>query len=71
MTDYEAEELHDYPPRIVCRFFPEENAPKRTTATLSLSGLLPLVKVNVPLKASSTPKTVVVVDTTKLQVLEL
>ncbi len=77
MEKFRAEDLHDYPPRIICRFFPEENAPKRTTCTISLSGLQPLVEFHlhlhlptsptpiVPLKAL-TPK--VAVDTTKLQV---
>ncbi|XP_064389765.1 uncharacterized protein LOC135337740 isoform X3 [Halichondria panicea] len=61
---FRPEDLHDYPPRIICRLFPEKNAPKRTTCTISLSGLLPQVKVNLPLKIL-TPK--VAVDTTKLQ----
>ncbi len=65
MEKFRAEDLHDYPPRIICRFFPEENTPKRTTCTISLSGLLPQVEFNVLLKAP-TPK--VAVDTTKLQV---
>ncbi|XP_064389781.1 uncharacterized protein LOC135337743 [Halichondria panicea] len=61
---FRPEDLHDYPPRIICRFFPEENAPKRTACTISLSGLLPLVEFYVSLTAP-TPK--VAVDTTKLQ----
>ncbi len=74
VAEYKAEDLHDYPPRIVCRFFPEENAPKRTTCTISLSGLLPQVKVHLPLRAPAPPKVEtptppkVVVDTTRLQV---
>ena len=63
--NFRPEDLHDYPPRIICRFFPGENAPKRTTCTISLSGLLPPVKVHLPLKA---PTSKVVVDTAKLQV---
>ncbi|XP_064384761.1 uncharacterized protein LOC135333677 isoform X2 [Halichondria panicea] len=63
MEKLRPEDLHNYPPRIICRFFPEENAPKRTTCTISLSGLLPQVKVHLPL--IPTPK--VAVDTTKLQ----
>ncbi len=66
MEKFRVEDLHDYPPRIICRFFPEENAPKRTTCTISLSGLLPQVEFNVPLKAPTPTK--VAVDTTKLQV---
>ena len=65
MEKYRPEDLHDYPPRIICRLFPEKNAPKRTTCTISLSGLLPQVKVHLSLKIL-TPK--VAVDTTKLQV---
>ncbi|XP_064389780.1 uncharacterized protein LOC135337741 isoform X5 [Halichondria panicea] len=61
---FRPEDLHNYPPRIICRLFPEENAPKRTTCTISLSGLLPQVEFHVLLKAP-TPK--VAVDTTKLQ----
>ncbi len=63
--NFRAEDLHDYPPRIVCRFFPDENAPKKTICTISLSGLLPQAKFHLELKAP-TPKGVV--DTTKLQV---
>ncbi|XP_064384751.1 uncharacterized protein LOC135333672 isoform X2 [Halichondria panicea] len=65
MEKFRPEDLHNYPPRIICRFFPdhEENAPKRTTCTISLSGLLPQVKVHLSL--IPTPK--VAVDTTKLQ----
>ncbi|XP_064388689.1 uncharacterized protein LOC135336766 isoform X2 [Halichondria panicea] len=62
--NFRAEDLHDYPPRIVCRFFPDENAPKKTICTISLSGLLPQAKFHLELKAP-TPKGVV--DTTKLQ----
>ena len=62
---FRPEDLHDYPPRIICRLFPEKNAPKRTTCTISLTGLLPQVKVNLSLTAL-TPN--VAVDTTKLQV---
>ncbi len=62
---FRVEDLHDYPPRIICRFFPEENAPKRTTCTISLSGFLPQVDFTIPLKVD-TPK--LAVDTTKLQV---
>ena len=62
---FRPEDLHDYPPRIICRLFPEKNAPKRTTCTISLSGLLPQVKVHLSLEIP-TPK--VAVDTTKLQV---
>ncbi|XP_064385034.1 uncharacterized protein LOC135333939 isoform X4 [Halichondria panicea] len=64
MEKFRPEDLHDYPPRIICRLFPEKNAPKRTTCIISLSGLLPQVKVHLPLKPP-TPK--VAVDTTKLQ----
>ncbi len=65
MEKFRPENLHDYPPRIICRFFPEENAPKRTICTISLSGLLPQVEFYIPLKA---PTFKVAVDTTKLQV---
>ena len=65
MEKIRPEDLHDYPPRIICRFVPEENAPKRTICTISLSGLLPLVEFYVSLTAL-TPK--VAVDTIKLQV---
>ncbi|XP_064385250.1 uncharacterized protein LOC135334123 isoform X3 [Halichondria panicea] len=64
VENFRPEDLHDYPPRIICRLFPEKNAPKRTTCTISLSGLLPQVKVHLSLKIP-TPK--VAVDTTKLQ----
>ncbi|XP_064385255.1 uncharacterized protein LOC135334125 isoform X2 [Halichondria panicea] len=64
MEKYRPEDLHDYPPRIICRLFPEKNAPKRTTCTISLSGLLPQVELYIRLTAL-TPK--VAVDTTKLQ----
>ncbi|XP_064384971.1 uncharacterized protein LOC135333882 isoform X4 [Halichondria panicea] len=61
---FRPEDIHNYPPRIICRLFPEENAPKRTTFTISLFGLLPPVEFYIPLTAL-TPK--VAVDTTKLQ----
>ena len=65
MEKYRPEDLHDYPPRIICRLFPEKNAPKRTSCTISLSGLLPQDEFYIPLKIL-TPK--VAADTTKLQV---
>ncbi len=65
MEKFRPEDLHNYPPRIICRLFPEENAPKRTTCMISLSGLLPQVEFYIPLK---TPAPKVAVDTTELQV---
>ena len=62
---FKPEELHDYPPRIVCRFYPEDHTPPRTTCTLSFTGFHKEVKINVPLKA---PKPQRQVDTRILQV---
>lgn len=45
-------ELHDYPPRIVCRFYPSDQAPPRSNYTFSFTGFNEDVKINVPLKAS-------------------
>ncbi len=42
------EELHCYPPRIVCRFFPEQGAVS-TTCTLSLHGFDKSVRVDMAL----------------------
>ncbi|XP_064385076.1 uncharacterized protein LOC135333972 [Halichondria panicea] len=61
---FRPEDLHDYPPRIICRLFPEKNAPKRTTCTISLSGLLPPVEFCIQLKILTSK---VAVDTTNLQ----
>ncbi len=72
-TDSKEDLYDDYPPRIICKFFPKENAPKETTCTISLSGLLPHVEVHIPLKAPTMkfnqpiPKNAV--DTSKLEVL--
>ena len=63
--NYRPEDLHDYPPKIVCRFYPEESAQEKVIATVSLSGLQPDLEVSIMLLA---PKRLVV-DTSKLQVM--
>ena len=63
--NFKPEELHDYPPRIVCRFYPEDHTPQRTACTLSFTGFHKEVKIIVPLKA---PKPQRQVDTRILQV---
>ena len=49
--NFKPEELHDYPPRIVCRFYPEDHTPQRTTCTLSFTGFDEEVEFNVLLMA--------------------
>ena len=43
------EELHTYPPKIVCRFLPSANAPKETSCTLTILGLDRPITVSLPL----------------------
>ena len=57
------EELHSYPPKIVCRFTPTAKAPQKTTCTLTLLGLDRPVTVSIPLFS---PKRVV--DCVRLKV---
>ena len=63
--NFRLEELHDYPPRIVCRFYPEDPTPPRKTCTLSFTGFDEEVKIHVPLKAPQADRQV---DTRILQV---
>ena len=60
------EELHSYPPKMVCRFYPEERA-ESTTCTLALHGFDKPVSINVALLISRSHM-LVTVDTIKLQV---
>ena len=60
------EDLHTYPPKMVCQFNPEEGAVS-TTCTLALHGFDRPVNMDMALLVSRPPK-VVPVDTTKLQV---
>ena len=66
MENFRLEDLHDYPPRIACRFHPKKNVSGRATCTILLAGLVPEVKVHIPLKAPEFK--VAIVDTTKLRV---
>ena len=67
--NYRPEDLHDYPPRITCRFFPEKNVPERTACVFSLEGLWPEVQCSVTLTAPiCLDLGVVVLDTTKIKV---
>ena len=66
MENFRPEELHDYPPRITCRIYCEENAPERATCSMSLTGPVPTVEFHIPLKAPK--QKVAVVDTVNLQV---
>lgn len=68
--NFRPHKLHDYPPKIVCRFYASDKAPPRSTCTLSFSGLNEDVKINIPLKA---PRSLVQkkVDTSVLQVCQL
>ncbi len=54
---FSREKLHDYPPRIVCRFFPEQGAVS-TTCTLSLHGFDTPVSVNMALEGFDKPVSV-------------
>ncbi|XP_064384769.1 uncharacterized protein LOC135333680 isoform X3 [Halichondria panicea] len=54
---FSREKLHDYPPRIVCRFFPEQGAIS-TTCTLSLHGFDTPVSVNMALEGFDKPVSV-------------
>ena len=60
------EELHTYPPKMVCRFYPEVRAVS-TTCTLALNGFDKPVSINVALLISR-PHILETVDTIKLQV---
>ena len=62
--NFKPEELHSYPPRMVCRFFPEQGAVS-TTCTLALDGFDRPVSVDMALLIA---KPQVTVDTTELQV---
>ena len=62
--NFKPEELHSYPPRMVCRFFPEQGAVS-TTCTLELDGFDRPVSVDMALLIA---KPQVTVDTTELQV---
>ena len=64
-SNFKPEELHNYPPRIVCRFNPEDHTPPRTTCTLSFTGFDEEVEFSVLLMA---PKAQRHVDTKILQV---
>ena len=63
--NFKPEELHDYPPRIVCMFYPDDHTPQRTTCILSFTGFDEEVKINVSLME---PKPQGQVDTRILQV---
>ena len=73
MEKFKPEDLHDYPPRIISQFYPEGNASERTTCRMSLTGLTPEVKIQIPLRVTKVQTTVdtgdlQLVDTTKLLV---
>ena len=68
MENFRPEDLHDYPPRITCRFYSDGNALERATCSMSLTGLVPKVEFNISLAA---PKQKVAMDTVELQVLVL
>ena len=61
---FRPEELHSYPPRMISRFFPEQEAVS-TTCTLALVGFDRPVSMDMALLIA---KPQVTVDTTKLQV---
>ena len=62
--NFKPEELHSYPPRMVCRFFPEQGAVS-TTCTLALDGFDRPVSVDMALLIAEPQVTV---NTTDLQV---
>ena len=62
--NFKPEELHSYPPRMVCRFFFEKGAVS-TTSTLALKGFDRPVSVDMALHIA---KPQVTVDSTELQV---
>ena len=62
--NFKPEELHSYPPRMVCRFFPEQGAVS-TTCTLALDGFDRPVSVDMALLIAEHQVTV---NTTELQV---
>ena len=61
--EFKPEDLHTYPPKIVCRFNPEGDIP--TTCTLSVTGFNEDVRVSFGLEALQSQITV---DTKELQV---
>ena len=62
--NFKPEELHSYPPRMICEFFPERGA-MSTTCTLALKGFDRPVSVDMALHIADSHVTV---DTTELQV---
>ena len=52
--DYNAEDLHDYPEKLICRFSPKENAPDTTTCTISLVGMKPEIQAQIQLHKPKT-----------------
>ena len=58
------EELHSYPPKIVCRFIPNAKAPKEATCNLTLLGLDEPLTVFIPLFSPKRD-----IDTEKLKVM--
>ena len=60
--NFKPEELHSYPPRMVCQFFPEQGAVS-TTCTLALKGFDRPVSVDMALLIARPT-----VDTTEMQV---
>ena len=66
MENFRPEDLHDYPPRITCRFYYEGNVPERATCSMSLTGLEPKVEFHIPLRGPK--QKVAVMDIVNLQV---
>ena len=61
--NFDPEELHSYPPKMVCRYFPERGAVS-TTSTLALHGFDRPVSTDMALLVPEPAA----VDTTELQV---
>ena len=66
--NFKPEDLHSYPPKMVCQFFPEEGADS-TTCNLALHGFDKPVSMSMALQIHR-PQAQAAVDTTKLQVCE-
>ena len=47
--DYNQEDLHDYPQKLICMFSPDENALDTATCTLFVTGLNPEIQAQIQL----------------------
>ena len=47
--EYNQEDLHDYPKKLICTFSPDQNAQDTVTCTLSIAGLNPEIQTQIQL----------------------